>query len=232
MSTQLRAKPRTVDLPPTPGCVRILLVDDHHLLRDALAERLNRHPGFEVAGQAADGDEAVEVARDEQPDVVLLDIDMPGTFSFDAARRIRDELPRTHIVFLSAFSTDGFIEQALAVGARGYLTKTEPPDRMIEAIAEVMSGGVYFSRAVKERLIIDHDGVSLSGVTRSSLLTRRELEVLRYVARGWTKKQIAKSMAIAVKTVENHVRNLMEKLGLHDRVMLARFAIREGVVRA
>lgn len=212
-----------------PASVRIMLVDDHHLLRDALAERLNRHHGFEVVGQAADGDEAVKIARTAEPDVVLLDIDMPGAFGFDAARRIRDESPAVHIVFLSAFSTDGFIEQALAVGARGYLTKTEPPKRTIEAITEVMSGGVYFSRAVRERLIIDHGGVTLSGVTRASLLTPREMEVLRHLAVGLSKKRIGLAMGIAVKTVENHVRNIMEKLNLHDRVMLARFAFREGI---
>ena len=211
--------------------VRILLADDHILVRDVLGERLGREPRLSVVAKAIDAEEAVRLAVAHSPDIVLMDIDMPGLICFDAAQRIMALQPKTHIIFLSAFFNDRYIEQALRVKARGYVTKREPPEVVIAAVHQVADGGVFFSDDVRARMVVGVDEVRLAGdgATLSSTLTPREIEVLRYVARGLSKKEIATTMSISVKTIENHCGSLMGKLGIHDRVVLTRFAIREGL---
>lgn len=211
--------------------VRILLADDHMLVRDVLSERLNREERFTVVAKAVNAEEAVHLAAAHTPDIVLMDIDMPGLICFDAAERIMAMHPKTHIIFLSAFFNDRYIEQALRIKARGYVTKREPPEVVVAAVNEVAAGGVYFSNDVRARMVVGVDEVRLAddAATLSSTLTPRELEVLRYVARGLSKKEIATTMSISVKTIENHCGSLMGKLGIHDRVILTRYAIREGL---
>lgn len=211
--------------------ITVLLVDDHALVRNTLSAWLRQTGRFEVVGTAADADTAVTEAIRLQPDVVVMDIDMPGLLAFDAARVIRSRTPGTRILFLSAYFHDRYIEEALNVEASGYIGKGQPPERVAEAIATVASGGVSFAPEVQSRIVIDQSGLHLAGTgrTRTSTLTPRELEVLRYVARGMAKKDIAKTMHLSVKTVDNHCTSLMTKLDIHDRVDLARFAIREGL---
>ena len=211
--------------------IRILLVDDHELVRTALAERLERERYFTVAGCVASAEAAVQESRTCDPDVILMDIDMPGLNCFEAARQISRFRPDCRIIFLSAFFHDIYIEQALSVKARGYLTKTESPESVVEAILEAMSGGVYFSKRVRDRITVDVKGPTFPTAqkTKLSTLTPRELETLRYIARGMSKQEISRDIGIAVKTVDRHCTNLMRKLDIHDRVELARFAIREGV---
>jgi DNA-binding NarL/FixJ family response regulator len=210
---------------------RILMVDDHALVRQALCDRLEKEATLEVVGTASTADEAIVIVAEARPDIVLMDIDMPGMICFDAAQRIAGIVPEVRLAFLSAFFHDSYIEQALKVRARGYLTKIEPLDTLVAAIHEIARGGVYFSDEVKSRLVLERDGVKLAGAgqTRASTLTKRELEVLRYIARGMSKKEIASTMHLSVKTIENHSNNLMSKLDIHDRVELTRFAIREGL---
>lgn len=211
--------------------ITVLLVDDHALVRNTLSAWLRQTGKFDVVGAAADADTAVTDAIRLQPDVVVMDIDMPGLLAFDAARVIRSRSPNSRILFLSAFFHDRYIEEALNVEASGYIGKGQPPERVAEAIATVASGGVSFAPEVQSRIVIDQTGLHLAGTgrTRTSTLTPRELEVLRYVARGMAKKDIAKTMHLSVKTVDNHCTSLMTKLDIHDRVDLARFAIREGL---
>jgi DNA-binding NarL/FixJ family response regulator len=212
--------------------VRVLLVDDHDLLRDTLAERLRREDGLTIAGVAGDAQAGLELALVCRPDVAMMDIDMPGRPAFEAARDLVRALPDTRLLFLSAFAHDRYIDQALSVGALGYLTKSESVERVIDAIRRVSEGRAYFSREVAERIVVEGDGARLerdSKGSRASTLTRRENEVLCYLARGRSKKEIAASMHLSVKTVEKHTDNLMRKLEIHDRVELARFAIREGL---
>jgi len=211
--------------------ITVLLVDDHALVRNTLSAWLRQTGRFDVVGAAADADTAVTDAIRLQPDVVVMDIDMPGLLAFDAARVIRSRSPNSRILFLSAFFHDRYIEEALNVEASGYIGKGQPPERVAEAIATVASGGVSFAPEVQSRIVIDQTGLHLagSGRTRTCTLTPRELEVLRYVARGMAKKDIAKTMHLSVKTVDNHCTSLMTKLDIHDRVDLARFAIREGL---
>lgn len=212
----------------------ILLADDHALLRDALRDRLQSEADLLVVGVANDGGRAVDEAMRLQPDVILMDIDMPGTICFEAAKSIKTHSPNTKVIYVSAFFNDRYIESALAAHASGYVTKDESPEVVIEAIRRAARGVAYFSSKVQARLVIEGDGVRLHSASRSraSMLTDREMEVLRYVARGLSKKEIARIMVIAVKTVDRHCANLMSKLEIHDRVELTRFAIREGLAEA
>ncbi len=217
-----------------PSPVRVLLVDDHALVRGVLSERLAQEFGIEVVGSASTADEAIDRAVESKPDVILMDIDMPGIICFDAAGEISDLLPNTKIVFLSAFLNDWYVEQALKVKARGYITKNEPPEQVVAAVHEVAAGGSFFSDEVRSRIVVESDGVRLAKNARSrvSTLTTREVEILRYIARGLAKKEIGSMLHISVKTVDRHSVNLMNKLDIHDRVELSRFAIREGLVEA
>lgn len=208
--------------------ITILLVDDHALVRGAIAERLGREPDLAVVGSAASADEAICKATEVRVDIILMDIDMPGLNSFEAARRLRTIRPETRIIFLSAHTQDRYIEQALDVKAHGYLTKREPPERVVSAIREVAAGGASFSEEVQSRIIVDETGAKLPR-SRLSKLTPREMEVLHYIARGYGKREIGKIMSLATKTVDNHTTSLMNKLSIHDRVDLTRFALREGL---
>jgi DNA-binding NarL/FixJ family response regulator len=214
--------------------ITIVVADDHALVRGALTERLKQEPGFTVLATAGTADEAVEQVLVHKPRILLMDIDMPGLICFDAARTIGATCPDTRIVFLSGFLHDWYIEQALDVKARGYLTKREAPEVVVAALREVAGGGAYFSEEVRSRIVVDVGGPRLAkrSMSRAATLTAREVEVLRYVARGLSKKEVATTMHLSVKTVDRHCANLMTKLDIHDRVELARFAIREGLANA
>ncbi len=210
----------------------ILIADDHDLLRDMLARRLGEEPDLQVIGAVGDASTALSESLKTQPDLVLMDIDMPGLSVFDAARRIKDRLPNTRIMFLSAYVQDGFIAQALEVRASGYLTKGHNPEDLVVFIKKVLRGSTCFSPEVESRLEIGRPGVrlALKRRCRLELLTAREQQVLTYLARGLSKKEIARLDSTSVKTIDHHCQHIMEKLELHDRVALTRFAIREGLV--
>lgn len=220
--------------PTILGGISVLLVDDHALLRETLRERLCREDDLRVVATANDAGEAIKLAAVHHPDVVLMDIDMPGQSCFEAANQIKRSDPAVSIIFLSAFFHDRYIESALAAQASGYITKDEHPDIIIKALRNAAEDVAYFSPKVQDRLVIDASGVKLAsaGKSRGSLLTQRELEVLRHLARGLPKKEVAQLMHVSVKTVSRHTENLMEKLDIHDRVELARYAIREGLAEA
>ena len=210
--------------------ITVLLADDHSLVRDMLARTLVRE-GMQVVASVDTTDAAEACGRKEQPDVAVLDIDMPGKSIFDVARSIIEASPDTRTIFLSAFVHDHYIEQALSVEASGYLTKAEPPEVVVASIRKVVGGAASFSTEVLDRIVISESGARLAGRhARVALLTDREREVLRYVARGLQQKQIAQKTGISIKTVQHHITHVMDKLEIHDRVELARFAIREGVI--
>ncbi len=211
--------------------ISILLADDHVLVCDALKTRIEQEPDMQVVAVAYNADQAAGEAMHLKPDIVLMDINMPGLVSFEAVKIIRLHSPETKIVFLSALSHDRCIEEALSSGAAGYLTKTDSPQSVIQGIRTVAAGGVCFSPEIQSRLAADPKGAAAGakGPTRMSTLSHRETEVLQYLARGMAKKEIAQTMHISVKTVERHADRLMAKLDIHDRVELARFAIREGL---
>jgi DNA-binding NarL/FixJ family response regulator len=213
--------------------IRVMVVDDHALVRDVLAERLAAQPDIEVVATASDAGAAIHEAREHAPHIILMDIDMPGISSFDAARTIRQAAPDVGFVFLSAYVNDQYIDQALEIEALGYLSKEEPAEVVIDAVRRASRGATRFSKSVSDRIVLEPGGVSLaaSGSSRLNLLTPREREILGYLAAGMPKKQIAKLLGISPKTVEKHCDHLMDKLDIHDRVKLARYAIREGLTQ-
>lgn len=211
--------------------IRIVIVDDHAVLRDGLTAQIEREDGMAVVGQAGDAETAIDLVVKHRPDIVLMDIDLPGLNCFAAARTMAARLPQTRVLFLSAYDHDRYIDQALAVNAWGYLTKGESFRAVRDAIRAVASGRVYYSDDIKSRLVAHGEGFKLAQTekTRVSTLSERELEVIQYVARGLSVKGIAEIMHISAKTVDNHKSNIMSKLDIHDRVELARFAMREGI---
>lgn len=211
-----------------------VLADDHALLREMLRERLISSGRFQVLAATGDADAALDTIVRKRPDVAILDIDMPGRNAFEVASVIRTASPNTGILFLSSHFHDRYIQQALDAGARGYVVKTRSPDEIVEAIRSVAQGGVVYSQEVLDRIVIDAKGVYLSNniTTRLDQLSDREREVLVYLARGLSKKEIAELMTLSVKTIQNHADRLMQKLDIHDRVELTRFAIREGLTNA
>ncbi len=213
--------------------IRVLLVDDHALFRQPLGQRLNSEPGIAVCGEAGTADEAIGLVQSLRPDIVLLDIDMPGKDCFDAAGTICASAPQTRIIFLSGYVEDHYIREALRVKARAYITKDEEPETVVHAIRQVATGGTYFSPPVRRRIIIGPDGADLPRRGPHSLidtLSPRELQILRYIVAGMNDAMMAKVMNRSPKTVNNHVDRLMKKLDIHTRAELAMYALRNGIV--
>ncbi len=214
--------------------ISILLADDHELIGKMLSSLLESESDMQVVGSLSNSEDAIQEAIRLAPDVCVLDIDMPGPSCFDAARTITMRCPNTRIIFLSAFVLDRYVQQALDVGAAGYVNKKESPQIVLKAIRAAAAGDAYFSADVQERIAIDSSGARLvlTKPTPFSKLTPRELEVLQHIAMGLSKKEIAKELHISANTVDNHTNHLMTKLRIHDRVGLTRLAIREGLVSA
>lgn len=212
----------------------IVFADDHTLVRDMLRARLMSSPAFTAVHVAPDAEGAFTLTLEHRPHVLLLDVDMPGRSAFDVAGAVKAALPRTSVVFLTSHGHDRFIQQALAVKASGYLLKSDSPEQIEQSLIKVASGGASFSPAIMDRLVITAKGPELleSSSSKLSQLSPRETEVLIYLASGLSKKEVADRMFLSVKTVQNHADRLMQKLDIHDRVELARFAIREGLVKA
>lgn len=217
------------------NATRILVIDDHQLVRDVLAAALAAESDFEVVGTACNAADGLSLAIEHQPDIVLMDIDMPGAECFDVARTIGLRTPCARVIFVSGFVHDRYIEAALELAVTvGYVTKREPPQVLVEAIRAAARGETFFSPDVQERIVVHDDGPQLAQPrrTRAQSLTERELAVLRRVAGGLTQKEIGEALSLSHKTVNFHITNIMNKLEIHDRVGLARFAIAEGLIHA
>lgn len=217
--------------------IRVLLVDDHRVLSESLGAMINNEPDMQTVGMACNASDAIQEIERNHPHIVVMDIDMPGLSSFEAARTVQDRWPSIKTIFLSGWTNDYYVAQALDMQAGGYLVKGDPPRAVVEAIRKVAAGGTYYSPRVSERIVIDRNTAVINSTatmsrSRVSLLTRREIEFLRYVAKGLSKKEIATISSVSIKTVDGHITNLMNKLDIHDRVELARFAIREGFIGA
>jgi DNA-binding NarL/FixJ family response regulator len=213
----------------------ILLGEDHAIVRQGLCKLLDTDSNFEVIGQAQTGREAVRLAAQLRPDVILMDIAMPELNGLEASRQILAANPAAKIVMLSAHSDDEYVDHAISVGAVGFLEKQTSADILIKAIREVASGKRFFSPAVAKRLgdaqrrSVDRDGVARP---RGVRLTSREMEVLQLVAEGKPNKQVADLLDISIKTVEKHRQHLMDKLNIHDTAGLTRHAIATGVIES
>jgi DNA-binding NarL/FixJ family response regulator len=210
----------------------IIIADDHPYVHRALSGLLDAVPGFDVVAEVGNADEALRFTASLRPTVLVLDIDMPGTDAFQAAAEVKQLSPGTEVVFLSGTLSDQFIDNATKSGALAFVVKSDDAEEVVSAIHAVSKGKHYYSPSVRDRLSkrpIRNDGTTRLA-TRLATLSPRERETLRYIARGMSKKEIAPCMHITVKTVDKHVTQVMSKLDIHDRVELARFALREGLV--
>jgi two-component system response regulator NreC len=212
--------------------IRILLADDHTVMRRGLRLLLENQPGFIVVGEASDGRQAVEQAEATKPEVVVLDIAMPNLSGIEAAQRIIASLPHTAIVFLSMHSDEGYVLRALKAGAKGYLLKDSAEGDLIEAIKAVSEGKTFFSAEISRMLVEDYvREIRTRGIEDSyELLTSREREILQLLAEGKSNKDIAALLNLSLYTVETHRRNLQDKLNLHSFAELILYAVRKRVI--
>ncbi len=212
--------------------VRILLADDHNVMRRGLRLLLETRPEFSVVAEASDGRQAVEQAEATTPDVAVLDIGMPNLNGIEAAQRISSSLPRTAIVILSMHSDEGYVLRALKAGAKGYLLKDSSEGDLIEAVKAVSEGKAFFSPEISRVLAEDYvREIKARGVADSyELLTAREREILQLLAEGKSNKDIAALWNLSLYTVETHRRNLQDKLNLHSFPELILYALRKGVI--
>ena len=212
--------------------IRILLADDHIVMRNGLRLLLERRPDFEVVGEAADGRQTVEICDSLKPDVVVLDIAMPNLNGIEAARQISAKLPHTSIVILSMHSDEGYVLRALKAGARAYLLKDSAETDLINAIHAVTEGKAFFSPAISKMLVDDYvRRLQQRGVEDSyELLTTREREILQLLAEGKSNKEVANILNLSLYTVETHRGNILQKLNLHSVPELILYAVRKGVI--
>lgn len=207
-----------------PRTIRVMLVDDHAHIRSAIRQAISA-PDLEIAGEAATGDEAIELALTLQPDIILLDIDLPGTPGLEVVRLLAPRLPRTKIVMLTVSSASRDVLEAISHGAVGYLTKDLSPDALRRSVRGVADGDLAMPRRMAARVL--HD-LAASGrgprpdASRIHLLSPRELEVLRLLSDGLTDRDIGEALAISPRTVETHVGNVLRKLEVRNRVAAVR----------
>lgn len=212
--------------------IKCLIVDDHTLFREGLRRVLEGEPDLQVVGDAADATQGLEKVRELRPDVVLMDIGMPGMSSFEAARLMGKESPGSRLIFLTMYEDEEYLLQCLDVGASGYILKDAPAPRLIGAVRDVYQGRKYLSPQVLGKLVDDFRARSQSrGQSRGATLTPREREVIKMIAEGNSVKEIANLLGLSVKTVEAHKFNLMRKLDIHNKAQLVTYAIQKKIVK-
>ncbi len=215
------------------GKIRVLLADDHTLFRQGVRRLLNSETDMEVAGEVPNAAEAVEKASELRPDVVLLDVAMPGSSSFEAARQIKRNRPETKVLFLTMYDDEDYLVEAMEVGASGYVLKDSPATQLLTAVRDVQRGESYLSPRMLAQLVDDFRTRvrSSTRAPRFSTLTPREKEVIKMLAEGQSVKEIACALNLSVKTVEAHKFNLMRKLDIHNKAQLVQYAIQKKIIR-
>jgi two-component system response regulator NreC len=214
------------------GKIRVLLADDHTLVREGIRALLEAQPDLEVIAEVSEGGEAVRKSLELQPDVVLMDITMPGTNGMEATRLIRKGAPGVRILVLTIHGTDDYFFRLLEAGASGYMLKESASSDLVSAIRSVHGGGVFLSPSVAKRLVEDYlrrvgEGEQKPGYDS---LTEREKEILKLIGEGHTNQEIAQRLCLSVNTVQTHRTHIMDKLNLHNRTALLRFAVRAGLL--
>jgi two-component system, NarL family, response regulator NreC len=212
--------------------IRVLLADDHTLFREGIRALFAAEGDIEIVGEAADGEEAVRKTADLRPDVVVMDIMMPGMNGIEATGRIRASHPETRVLVLSMYDDEEYVQRLLAAGATGFMLKRATSDELLRALREVVDGGTALYPSVAAKLVRDYvRRVQQAGDSPGAdELTARELEVLKLVAEGHTNQAIAERLKLSRKTVDAHRTNLMRKLGIHDVTELVKYALRRGVI--
>jgi len=211
--------------------IKALLCDDHTLFREGIKAIIKDEPLIEIVGEAEDGRQGVEKARQLYPDVVLMDIAMPDLSGFDATRRILQANPRIKVIILTMYEEEEVINRCLGAGASGYVLKDAPRAHLIHAIDVVNKGGQYMSSRALKKVVKQYVKGAKSTATGYERLSDREREVLKLLADGLALKEIAAHLVLSVKTVDAHKTNLMRKLDLHDRSQLIKYAIQRKLIR-
>jgi DNA-binding NarL/FixJ family response regulator len=210
--------------------IRVLIADDHTVVRDGLAAVLSRRPGITVVGEASNGVEAVEKAQDLHPDVILMDLRMPEMDGAEAMRRIRERDPDVRFLVLTTFDNDEYIFEAIQAGAKGYLLKDASREDLFRAVAAVYRGESLIQPAVASRVLDRFVELSQRTVPGETL-SEREIEVLRLMARGAANKEIASALFISESTVKTHIANIFQKLDVNDRTEAVTTALQKGIIR-
>jgi two-component system response regulator NreC len=216
--------------------IRILIADDHGVLRAGLRALLNAEPDLQVVGEATDGEETLRLASELHPDVVLLDISMPGLGGITVTERLREALPEACVLILTVHEDEGLLRKAIRAGAAGYIIKRAIEPELINAIHAVWRGDLYVHPTMTRALLKDLTPAAESHLSHTANdklvepLTPRESEVLTLIAQGYTNRQAADILSIGVRTVEGHRANIMSKLGLRSRVELVRYAMKHGLL--
>jgi DNA-binding NarL/FixJ family response regulator len=210
--------------------IRVLLADDHALVRAGFRALLQSLPDMEVVAEAGDGREALRLIKLHQPDVVLMDIGMPGLNGLEAAARIAEEAPQIRVIILSMHATEEYVLRALRAGAAGYLLKDAGTAELDLAVRAVMRGETYLSPAVSKHVIAEYVQRVSREPNSLEQLTLRHREILQLIAEGQTTKEIAQTLDLSVKTVETYRTQLMDRLDIHDIAGLVRYAIRMGLI--
>lgn len=207
---------------PDLNIVRVLTVDDHPLMREGIGAIINSQADMLLAGQAANGREAIQKFREARPDVTLMDLRLPDMSGIDALVSIRSEFPQAHVIMLTTFEGDVEIQRALRAGARAYILKTMPPKELLEVIRQVHSG---------RKRIPTEVAAQLAAHLSDDALTPREIDVLRHVAGGNRNRDIAERLFISEETVKVHIKHVMEKLGASDRTQAVAIGVRRGIIQ-
>ncbi len=211
--------------------IRVILVDDHPMVRMGLQAYFSTLPDIQVVGEAGTGEEAVRLAAELVPDVVLMDLIMPGMDGVEATRQVKKASPRTQVIVVTSYHEDEHIFPAIRAGALSYVLKDIDPDDLAEAIRRAHLGEAVINPRVATRLVRELRGVGEETVNPFNELTDREMEVLRQIAAGKSNHEIAAALVISEKTVKTHITNLLAKLHFSDRTQAAVFAWQEGIVR-
>ncbi len=210
--------------------LRVLIADDHEIVRRGIRDIIESHPGWEVCGEAADGQSALDLAVSQRPDVAVLDISLPVLNGIIVTRRLRQESPRTNVLLFTMHDDDETVSGGLAAGARGYLLKSDSEDHLEAAISALGANRPYFSSFVSELLL--EAAISERKRSRLESFTMREIEVAQLIAEGNSNKQIARLLKISVKTVESHRAAAMRKADVRTAAEFVRFAIKHNLIRA
>jgi two-component system, NarL family, response regulator LiaR len=211
--------------------ISVLLVDDHNMVRMGLKAFFNTLADIQVVGEAGTGEEALKLAADLAPDVVLMDLIMPGMDGVEATRRVKSASPRTQVIVLTSYHDDEHIFPAIRAGALSYVLKDIDPDELADAVRRAHAGEAVLNPRVAARLVKEMHGIHQEVINPFQELTERELDVLRQIAAGKSNREIAEALVISEKTVKSHITNILSKLHLADRTQAAVYAWQEGIVR-
>lgn len=215
-----------------PDPIRVLISDDHTILRSGLKMLLNAEADIEVIGEATTGEEAVRLSEQLHPDLVLMDISMPGMGGIDATAEIKKQHPEIKVLMLTMHENEAYLFRTIKAGGSGYVLKKAADTELIDAIHQVIQGGAFLRPSVTKALVKDYLERVETGETRDSYgtLTEREREILKLIAEGHTNPEIARLLVISVRTVETHRAHIMDKLGIHQRSELVKYALRKGLL--